>query len=431
MIQPIEFDEELLGAARSEFVHCSKLFGTIHSGLKEELIHRFKHLKKYGKADKIVQMEAVDLWDALNSCYYRYNNDKFAEFEKSCTRCYNLQLKLLNANGGVSLLGFKVADFPQLDIPFTNPLGAIGFFRIVKLIDIAIECFSCGKIHDLEREILEKADGYLAVDVENWLGRAVKDIVATFDGSTDVKALFIQLLQSSRPTLNKPIDGSLYDNILRTMVPHADLAYAIFSKSKKIKGNSIRDVKGIRLQFQSGEISGKFELAKCLKGYVGCDKEGCPGVYVGFRGSKHLSNYVTDYHQLLFGPDISYFLAVGIVAKVYEDLKGCECNIHVVGHSLGGGLAQYSAAAVDDKSVDAVCYNSAGLAEKTLDTLNNRKNLTAYKVLHMHVCPDFVFLCGNQLGSAYKYSIITDPLSAHCMKSIRKVSGMHGNLKLK
>ena len=430
MIEPIEFDEELLESVRKEFFNCSKLFVAIHKGVDDELKKRLANLKKYGNAGKVVQLETADLWDALNTCYYRYHKDVFADFEVSCTRCYNSQLKLLNANGGVSLLGFKAVDFPNLSIPFSNPLGAIGYFRVIKLIAIAIECHCSTNLTNLEREILDKANGYLSVDVENWLEKAVNDIVATFNGTTDFKALFIQLLQSSRPTLNRPINGNLYDKILKTLVPHADLAYSLFSRAKRYKGVSIRDVKGIKLQFQCGELPAKFELAKCLKGYAACDKEGCPGVYIGFRGSASLANFVTDFHQLLFGPDISYFLAVGIVAKVYEDLKGSECNIHVVGHSLGGGLAQYSAAAVDDKSVDAVCYNSAGLAEKALDTLNNRQNLTAYKVLHMYVCPDFVFLCGNQLGSAYKYSIITDPFSAHCMKNIRSVSGSYDYLKL-
>lgn len=431
MIQPIEFDAELLGAASREFARSRELFTTIHRGIGDELKQRFRHIKKYGNANKVEQLEAGDLWDALNACYYRYNKDKFAEFEKSCTRCYNLQLQLLNASGGVSLLGFSATDFPKLGIPFTNPLGAIGFFRVIKLIDIAIECYDSVKRNHLEREILDKANGYLSVDVENWLGRAVKDIVATFDGSTDVKALFVQLLQSSRPTLNKPIDGNLYDKILKTMVPHADLAYALFSRAERYKGNSVRDVKGINLQFQSGELPAKFELAKCLKGYVACDKDGCPGVYVGFRGSASLANFVTDFHQLLFGPDISYFLAVGIVAKVYEDLKDKKCNINVVGHSLGGGLAQYSVAAIDDKSVRAICYNSAGLSDKTLDTLKERKSLTDYMVLHMYLCPEFVFLCGNQLGSAYKYSIAKDPLSAHCMENIRQVLKNNDYLNLK
>lgn len=334
-----------------------------------------------------------------------------------------MQERLLNPNGqGLALLGFNVTNLPDINISFSNPLGVIGYFRIIKLITVSIEyCYSATP-NELEREILEKANDYLAIDVENWLGQAVKNIIATFDGSIDLKQLFIQQLKSSRPFLSAPIKGTLYDNILRELVPHADLAYRLFDGKKAIKGRKLRDVKGIILKFQSGDLLPMFELAKCLKGYIACDREGIPGVYVGFRGSVNFMNYVTDLHQLLYGPDITYFLAVGIVAKVYEDLKEHNCPIYVVGHSLGGGLAQYATAAIDNSVVGAVCYNSAGLSDQTLSTLNQRKAVSTYKVIHMYVSPDLVFCFGNQLGNAYRYEVKKDPIRAHLMSSVRKVA---------
>lgn len=423
MIQSIELNSEGVDAMRREFVHCETLFTEIHNGIENELKQRLRNLESHRDGRNAVNIEAIDLWDALNACYYRYNIAAFADFETSCKRCYHLQQRLLNVNGqGISLLGFNVSDFSSINISFSNPFGVIGYFRIIKLIAIAIECCYSANSNELEREILDKANGYLSIDVENWLGQAVKDIIATFDGSTDLKQLFIQQLKSSRPSLSTPTRGTLYDNILTGLIPHADLAYSLFDGKKVVKGKKLRDIKGVTLRFQSGILPPKFELAKCLKGYVACDKDGRPGIYIGFRGSVHIINFVTDLHQLLFGPDISYFLALGIVAEVYEDLQEYECAIYVVGHSLGGGLAQYATAAIDKANVRAVCYNSAGLSEKTLATLNMRKALPTYKVIHMYVSPDFVFLYGNQLGSAYKYNVKKGPIRAHLMNSVRQAA---------
>lgn len=432
MIQAIEFKSEVVDAMRTEFVNCETLFNEIHSGIENELKQRLRSLELHKEGRNIINIEPIDLWDALNVCYYRYNIAAFANFEKSCKRCYQLQQSLLNSNGQcLALLGFIISNMPSINISLSNPLGVIGYFRIIKLITVSIECCYSATPNELEREILEKANDYLAIDVENWLGQAVKNIIETFDGSTDLKQLFIQQVKSSRPSLSAPIKGTLYDNILRELVPHVDLAYRLFDGKKAIKGKKLRDVKGVTLKFQSGDLPPMFELAKCLKGYVACDKEGIPGVYVGFRGSVNFMNYVTDLHQLLFGPDISYFLAVGIVAKVYEDLKEHNCPIYVVGHSLGGGLAQYATAAIDNSVVGAVCYNSAGLSDKTLSTLNQRKPLPVYKVIHMYVSPDIVFCFGNQLGSAYKYEVKKDPIRAHLMSSVRFVTGNMDYIKLK
>ena len=295
MIQTIEFNRELVNAMRTEFVHCETLFTKIHSGLENELRQRLRNLESHRDGRNAMNLETIDLWDALNACYYRYNIATFTEFEQSCKSCYQLQQRLLNENGqGLALLGFNVSNLPSINISFSNPLGVIGYFRIIKLITVSIECCYSATPNELEREILEKANDYLAIDVENWLGQAVKNIIATFDGSTDLKQLFIQQLKSSRPSLSTPIKGTLYDNILRELVPHVDLAYRLFEGKKTIKGRKLRDVKGVTLKFQSGDLPPMFELAKCLKGYVACDKEGVPGVYVGFRGSANFMNYVTD-----------------------------------------------------------------------------------------------------------------------------------------
>ena len=66
MIEPIEFDEEVLESVRKEFFNCSKLFVAIHKGVDDELKKRLANLKKYGNAGKVVQLETADLWDALN-----------------------------------------------------------------------------------------------------------------------------------------------------------------------------------------------------------------------------------------------------------------------------------------------------------------------------------------------------------------------------
>ena len=91
MIQSIELNSEGVDAMRREFVHCETLFTEIHNGIENELKQRLRNLESHRDGRNAVNIEAIDLWDALNACYYRYNIAAFADFETSCKRYYQLQ----------------------------------------------------------------------------------------------------------------------------------------------------------------------------------------------------------------------------------------------------------------------------------------------------------------------------------------------------
>lgn len=88
MIQTIDLNEELVGAERKEFEHCETLFTEIHNGIETELKQRLQNLELHKEGRNSVSIEAIDLWDALNACYYRYNIAAFSDFESSCITIY-------------------------------------------------------------------------------------------------------------------------------------------------------------------------------------------------------------------------------------------------------------------------------------------------------------------------------------------------------
>lgn len=124
MIQTIEFNNEVVDAMRTEFVHYETLFTEIHSGIETELKQRLRNLESHREGRNSINIEAIDLWDALNACYYRYNIATFADFETSCKRCYQLQQRLLNCNGhGLSLLDLTISPLygsRMLNVPLED-----------------------------------------------------------------------------------------------------------------------------------------------------------------------------------------------------------------------------------------------------------------------------------------------------------------------
>lgn len=151
-------------------------------------------------------------------------------------------------------------------------------------------------------------------------------------------------------------------------------------------------------------------------------------IVVGFAGTE-ITNKIgtlgTDIQQLL-SPNLTYLRAVGIVniMKKCPNYKGKR--IIVIGHSLGGGLAQTAVLAnIDVKEnfaeVEGVTFNSAGLSLITLDIASkynkeNIKNASQY-ILHYRADKDPVSMFGALVGEVISLAGASIPY--HCISNLK------------
>lgn len=110
-------------------------------------------------------------------------------------------------------------------------------------------------------------------------------------------------------------------------------------------------------------------------------------------------NIVTDVAQILFGPETTYLAAVGLLNDVKSEVNK---NVLVTGHSLGGGLMKFAVAGVNDSSVEAVGFNSAGLLEYSKRTLTSARIRKAERrIWHLCAVTDFISPIGSQIGDVF------------------------------
>ena len=95
---------------------------------------------------------------------------------------------------------------------------------------------------------------------------------------------------------------------------------------------------------------------------------------------------------------------MGLLLELRKHVSPNE-NIHVYGHSLGGGLSQFAVAAVTAlgfKNVYGYCYNSAGLRKTSMSviySINPRFYLK--NISHLFHQSDYVHTKGYLLGRRY------------------------------
>ena len=125
------------------------------------------------------------------------------------------------------------------------------------------------------------------------------------------------------------------------------------------------------------------------------------GTRLGITSSKKrkvmVQNVLTDIFQYFNGPSATYFSSVGLLNEITQSYpKG---GLYVFGHSLGGGLMQYSCAALNCKMLHVYGYNSAGLSDNTIKTIPDydKDNLVC-KVVHICALHDPVSRLGQQIG---------------------------------
>lgn len=123
------------------------------------------------------------------------------------------------------------------------------------------------------------------------------------------------------------------------------------------------------------------------------------GTRIDFRnlrsGLVTIENILTDFIQTVYKPTPVYFASVGIVDKVLNTFPNDE-KLSVFGHSLGGGLMQFSCAANNDVRIKGYGYNAAGMSAATCDILyNHLPDQTQSKLSFISGTTDFASKTGK------------------------------------
>lgn len=85
---------------------------------------------------------------------------------------------------------------------------------------------------------------------------------------------------------------------------------------------------------------------------------------------------------------------------VGEILKNCTCNVDLTGHSLGGGVAEYAAAALGNT---AVVFNAAGLGRDNVKIVKGNLEKSHARIVHMKDGQDPVSAPGYDVGEVCKF----------------------------
>lgn len=301
--------------------------------------------------------------------------------------------------------------------PDSMMLSMMSFHSMMKTVFQAIDVYAKVHADSIEIDILTNAEKYLTSGVRDYLRKAKNFAMGCALGDLNfaIQAANLFVFNSLGHKSGKKGICPLYE-----MIPAADLSYKLHAHRCPPDIPSYM-LQGVPISFQNSILKPRFELAKGLKGFVGFDER--YNCYVlSFRGTNNAYNVLTDIHQALFGADITYLMSVGILGKLVEQQQ--KANICVVGHSLGGGLAQYATLAIDSPKINTCCYNSAGLSKQSIAQLKNQQFNNSV-IEHLHIENDIVFKIGNQLGSYFSIPAGCNPKEAHKMLTIRKQTGNH------
>lgn len=248
---------------------------------------------------------------------------------------------------------------------------------------------------------------------------------------------------------SRPInyDGAYVDNIkwvknakevltiedtLSANLKYADLARRKHSK----KGFPVEILDSYKSHFNkygAKDINGRFHLQRNMNGFVGSKRDELHTIVIGFAGTEMDSpkNWWSDFRQFMGYLDPVYVQAVGLLNAVWmgkrHKVSFQDAPIIVCGHSLGGGLMQYSVAWMDKPDISGYGYNSAGLSSKNVDWLIP---IDDSNIFHLYQPNDVVFTISSsiQLGRSVKLdTIVPGRCKAHKLDTMRSNLRTHRN----
>lgn len=144
-------------------------------------------------------------------------------------------------------------------------------------------------------------------------------------------------------------------------------------------------------------------------------------LYLMFSGTKKNSpsNWRADIRQYIHSDPV-YYAALGF-ARYINNCRKHDNMSHMVigGHSLGGGLAQFSVGALlPDDSLQGLGYNSAGLSNYNL---RHMKDPDTNQFVHIFVINDMVHKFGSHIGECLIMPRVG--FWAHGIECLRKYIG--------
>lgn len=223
------------------------------------------------------------------------------------------------------------------------------------------------------------------------------------------------------------------EEVLSVNLKYADLARRKHSK----KGTPVETLYSDKCRFNkygANDINGRFHLQNNMNGFVGSKRDAQQTIVIGFAGTEifSLKNWWSDIRQFLGFLDPIYVQATGVLNAVWMGKRhkaGFQnAPIIVCGHSLGGGLMQYSVAWMDKPDISGYGYNSAGLSSE-----NNMDRLIPIddcNIFHLYQPNDAVFTISSctQLGRSVKLdTIVPGRCKAHKLDTMRSNLRMHRN----
>ena len=150
-------------------------------------------------------------------------------------------------------------------------------------------------------------------------------------------------------------------------------------------------------------FNGRIADTAGLKAWLYVDKDAPVGsspsdIYLVFAGTEHADDWMENVKNGVCSKTDQYETASSLLQSV---LSGFPGHIHVVGHSLGGGLTQYAMLTNDlEGRVDGTTFNSAGLCESSVPDLDHC-NSAASAIRNFRALNDPVSYIGNHLGPIY------------------------------
>lgn len=253
--------------------------------------------------------------------------------------------------------------------------------------------------------LVAKANKHLGLGFVHYAGIANNLIrLATADWTEKTVEEVVKLLGRN---IFRPNPVYPYREYLERALPLAELAYHDYDRGIQLTS--------VKLVLSNGyEINGRFHLPLSLKGYI-ANADCTERTIVGFRGTDTWVNWITDITQYLVGSSLVYKMALGLLLEIHAQ-KGDR--LLAIGHSLGGGLTQYSVAGLNVGDVIGMCYNSAGLSDIALNELAPHYH---DNIWHLHLNYDQVYLIGNQLGNYCDMSGgEINPVKAHYLSTMRR-----------
>ena len=140
---------------------------------------------------------------------------------------------------------------------------------------------------------------------------------------------------------------------------------------------------------------------------------------LAFRGSEPLdfADWGTDALQALGGDTTQYAAAAKLLGAL---LANTTEPIDVVGHSLGGGLAQYAMASNDCQGrVEGYTFNAAGLSDDTVASLSPERIAAAAEHLtNVRVQGDIVSFVGSHIGNIFDVEKASGTGNAHRIETV-------------